>query len=351
MDAAAVLKHSVHLNSVRTPSSGSVYDYQFYVFVHSSALDCARLLQAMDFQVLLREAPVELHEIQNQRYAEIIDGSGCCGHKEFLKFYSYTLTNHPVAVLTDLDAMVLKPLDHLYDILLSRPHQSTIAIPTAQWNKTVSHPVNAFFVRDYFQNRMLRSPDKLQIQGGFLVHRTNQTVFEEFRDLVRKGDFEPGRGWTPEGWGGGKVGNGGSERYQGLVSYYYSGLYPQTSVELNHCLYDQRIYSAHFGLCLKPWQCVDNTTLINGPRGWESDLWQDAHELCMRLHWTWHGVRRDLEAHSPDRLSSSAPAVVMTGPMPKDEPNSTFRFYGGCHRDSSAKFGYSYVPMQLESSF
>jgi hypothetical protein len=149
-------------------------------------------------------------------------------------------------------------MDELFDILLRQPGASSLSVeakthsavlqqyhvPSALWNRTIAHPINAFFTRDYNSNTRyppheMPPPAKVQVQGGFLVLRPSPGVFEDFVELIREGDFGPFRGWGSGGWGGIRKGSGGRDRFQGLVSYYYSGLYPFSAVELNPCMYNQ----------------------------------------------------------------------------------------------------------------
>ena len=358
-----------------------------------------RFWEKLGYTILYKPAPVELADIANPDYARVIDGSGCCGHKEFMKLYPLTLTEHPIAIFMDLDTILLKPLDHLFDILLlSSSNAPPYHIPTAEWNTTVHHPVDAFFVRDYNMNSAFLPMSEFPFKVASSYIGLNQTVFDEMKDLIRQGDFQPGRGWTADGWGGIQVGNGGSDRHQGLVSYYYSGLYPNTAVELHHCLYDQmvdppwlrgvgkcrtglrhnnsrqqqqqqdfpdcrktditKIHSAHFTMCKKPWLCIDNSTLTRNWSYWR----RGAHDLCMRLHWIWHGIRRDLEETNGRRGTgqqqqqqhyhhqSMETIVSATKRMQPENADSMTRFYGHCRKDASAasKFGYVYNPLQLQ---
>ena len=47
IDAALVLRHSVHLQSIRNTESRSKYDYQMYAIVHSNALECSQILKTV----------------------------------------------------------------------------------------------------------------------------------------------------------------------------------------------------------------------------------------------------------------------------------------------------------------
>lgn len=72
------------------------------------------------------------------------------------------------------------------------------------------------------------------VQGGFLVLRPNMTVYEEYVDIVKKGDFRDKGGW------GGVVGPFyGSMTFQGIIPYYYDYLHLHQAVELNRCVYNQ----------------------------------------------------------------------------------------------------------------
>ena len=72
------------------------------------------------------------------------------------------------------------------------------------------------------------------VQGGFLVLRPDQNVYNVFGEIIRKGDFREGGGW------GGKTGVFyGSMTFQGIVPYYYDFLHPGEAVELNRCIINQ----------------------------------------------------------------------------------------------------------------
>ena len=55
-DGAAVLKHSIHLNSIQNyEHSQSLYDYKMYALVHVVAESCARdALEPLGYEILLR---------------------------------------------------------------------------------------------------------------------------------------------------------------------------------------------------------------------------------------------------------------------------------------------------------
>lgn len=392
LDAAAVLKHSIHLvtQSSRYPKMDMI------ALTHSSDVTpaCRARFQELGYQVRSLPSPVSLEEIRNPDYARMIKGSGCCGEKEFLKLYGYNMTEYPIVVQLDLDMLLLRPLDDLIDAMLSpidMRYQETALVPApvtsighvhpqtqSNGTNTVSTlsptttrtrpPIHAFFVRDYNANlkykqkNKVRPPQKLQIQGGFLVLRPDPSVLAEFIELIKTGDFQPLRGWTSEGWGGVLKGPGGSDRFQGIVSYFYSAIHPNTAVDLHPCYHDvnagppigksgkcatsqsqcedcretnfSKIYSVHFGGCRKPWDCIftdskDNPWGLRGP-------------ACLRMHHAWHKVRQDFQwtnrDPSPERQEADQDRA-------RNPENITDYYFGHCRPNAQSKSGYEYIAM------
>ena len=188
------------------------------------------------------------------------------------------------------------------------------------------------------------------VQGGFLVLRPGKSVYNEYVDILKKGDFQEGKGW-----GGQQVGPFyGSMTIQGILPYYYDILHPNESVDLNRCIYDQMcdnprdkktvddivhgkcrtgetecedcrnravqdIVSVHFTICQKPWLCLPHS------------LDKIQHRLCRKLHHEWYRVRADLEK-SWGR-SSLGPA--------KESWSERAHFFGYCTRTGQK----GYVPI------
>lgn len=202
---AAVLRHSVQL----AHSVSNKYDFEMYALVHPAAKACSETMEKLGYTTLVRNTPFDRADIQKEFLREHIDGASCCGAKEYIKLYAYTLARHPVAVVLDLDSLVLKPLDDLFDALLAPPSSpydwaaSSIPIHREEGtatNNSSSPPrtVEAFYTRDY---NMVNSGVLAGVQGGFLVVKPSERVFSEYIDIVLEGDFREGRGW------GGKVRN------------------------------------------------------------------------------------------------------------------------------------------------
>lgn len=144
---------------------------------------------------------------------------------------AYTLVDHPIAVHLDLDTLVLKPMDDLFDIMLGKATDAS-KIKVMWQDMPIPDHVNAFITRDY---NMVNPDTKYKpVQGGFLVLRPSMETYQAFVDIIKEGDFRAHGGW------GGKVGPFyGSMTFQGIIPYYYDYLHPGTAVELNRCVYNQ----------------------------------------------------------------------------------------------------------------
>jgi hypothetical protein len=318
-DNAAVLHQSVKLASQR-----SKYDYHMIAFVHPDATDCANAMKKLGYEVQVRETPFNETEIENPVLQQVQE-SGCCGSKEYLKLYAYTLLEYPVVVHIDMDTIVLKPMDPMFDLMLD-PSFNLSKIP-AMWLKPEDFPpaVDFMYTRDYnMVEPPRRKPHQIGVQGGFLVIRPNMTHFERMIEIILSGGgFVAGVGWGgQEGKYGGYYGAG---TIQGLASYYYGEFEKKTSLELNRCYYNtmvddpkntgevrQRpktklmcrtleeecedcrktklddIYNAHFTVCGKPPSCSTHGH-------WVAPHMEEHQPLCLELFHKWHLVRRSLE--------------------------------------------------------
>jgi len=308
-EGAAVLKHSIHEASIHGKGK---YDYKLFAIYHPDGKECALTLKDLGYELLEREVFIKVPEIKGDFLRSRIEKNGCCGEKELIKLEAYRLTDFPIFVHLDLDVLVLKPLDDLFDMML-KGSSSVSNTDDFVVTKSIPATLNAFFTMDY--NMVSPKTEYKPVQGGFLVARPSLDVYEEFRAIVKEGDFRENQGW------GGKVGPfHGSMTFQGLVPYYYNLLHPGQSVELNRCVYNQMadnprtgrtvndvvsgecrtnteecedcrsrpledIYTVHFTLCQKPWECLAHDTDIIQQR------------LCRKVTKEWYRVRSDLEAY------------------------------------------------------
>ena len=151
-EGAAVLKHAVHLVSSQGTKGGR-YNYQMYAIYHPDGEACALPLKDLGYTLLKRETPVAVKDIQGDFLREKIEKNGCCGEKELVKLEAYTLIQHPIVVHLDLDVLILKPMDALFDWMLVDPQQllvnyDTTGIPIMWPEMQVPPTPNAFFTRD-----------------------------------------------------------------------------------------------------------------------------------------------------------------------------------------------------------
>jgi hypothetical protein len=204
VDGAAVLAYSIHQNSVHGPKGGR-YDYHLYAFHHPDASSCAKPLEQLGYIVQERDTPVAIAEIRNLQFQQHIQKWGCCGEKELIKFEAFTLMQYPIVVLLDLDTLILKPLDRLFDFLLDTkqlPEPDDLMYvhkPAAfgrNTNVTIPSHLDMLFTIDYAT--VDADMDIKPVQGGFNILRPNVTVRNEILDIVREGDYR----FDNTGWGG-----------------------------------------------------------------------------------------------------------------------------------------------------
>jgi len=158
-EGAAVLKHSIHLASVHG-NLGGRYDYKMYAIYHPDGVKCATPLKDLGYELVERGTPVAVKDIEGDFLRHNIEKNGCCGEKELVKLEAYTLVEHPVVVHLDLDVLVLKPLDALFDWMLVDPEElksdyDTSNVPIMWPEAEKPRKVNAFFTRDCKWNRCL----------------------------------------------------------------------------------------------------------------------------------------------------------------------------------------------------
>ena len=258
--------------------------------------------------------------------------AGCCGEKELLKFEAFRLTQYAAVVLVDMDVLVLKPLDDILDLLLFNrlPPEESRQLMWPHQQKEIPDDVWLLYVNDYAMV-WPETPIK-PTQGGFTVFKPNQTIYDDVAAIVREGNFDQDNGWgnrTGLFWG--------STTFQGLIPYYFQIVHPGHAVELHWCHHNNMnspnginkdntcysgqsleacedctstkldgVYSAHFTVCGKPWEC------------WNLD--DTDYRLCNEMHRAWFRARSEMERSwgRPGRGNA-------TGRHKK------FQFYGYCH--------------------
>lgn len=80
LDAAAVLRHSIHKQSIH--AQASKYDYQMYAIVHKDGCsENAATLSQLGYKTLVRDTPVKLEEMEGEWYRNHVENENCCGSK------------------------------------------------------------------------------------------------------------------------------------------------------------------------------------------------------------------------------------------------------------------------------
>ena len=392
LDAAAVLRHSVHKTSIHTldPVTNlpvSQYSYQMYAIVHAEGCaPHAPLLEGLGYKTLVRHDPVNLTDIVNEDYKRMVVNENCCGEKEFIKLYAYTLKDHPISVHWDMDVALLQPLDELYDAMIypkdspeGQAARAKIVLPNPLVD-TLPDTIDAFYTKDVTSSQ----PWEIRqgVQGGFLVSRPSLQVFDLYKKFITEGNYIRGRG-NGKGWAGlGYGGFQGAMAYQGAVAYLYDILYPNRAVALNPCVYNQvvadviwrgpaamqhsdqcrqyprggyvfenntieygacqdcRIWpvedtkTVHYTACKKPWECVDPKPRRTRNK---ADVYRLSHltnrTTCHALFAKWYELREDFEK----QLTKASEGQIR--PSPHDGDFMPHAFLGYCRGQGR------YIPM------
>ena len=393
LDALVILRHSIHQNSIHNHRGR--YSYQMYAIIHPDGGCVAHvdLLQRLGYTAIVQPTPVNLTASlpETSWYRNHVESENCCGSKEFIKLYAYTLTEHPIVVHWDLDVLVLTPMDDLYDSMLydAQSERGAAARRKLQRQRPDVKPlperIDAFFTRDITSARPWEPITA--VQGGFVVARPSIEHFQMYQDFISKGDYKPGRG-PGSGWGGlGYGGFQGAMAYQGVLAYFYDQVYPGHAVELDVCHWNQvvadviwrgpqrkeefygtcRDYPAdgqsftdntpergachdcrilpvaetrtvHYTACKKPWECQIPHPRNPRDKSQVERLQQLTNiTTCKALFAEYFKYRKDIEGKI-QAVTQQAPST----------PNGSFHrdaFLGYCDRAGK------YLPMQLPESF
>ena len=383
IDAAMVLRHSIHQTSVRNNGAVSHYDYKMYAIVEQGAVSCSQVLRDLGFELLLRNTPVHDYEIQGEYLKNNVKKAWCCGAKgkeslpacgneitttarclallsltyrscvtleEFVKLYAYALPE-PLVVHLDVDFVMHKPMDTLFDVLLydkdsviGRTARAVLEVERKQSaGEVIRLPdrPQAALTRDWGQViPSLLDRQKPLYQAGFLAARTNPQVVQDVSQIIQTGNYTKLGGWGDLGYGHYL----GAMAMQGLMAYYYDQHAAGEWIELNQCRYNhmgmdtkfrgipnysdqykdlygkcrnnapycedcmvtstEDIHNIHFTQCRKPWLCIgQGNEDIQHIRPLKRSALQKAlipvgsvHvDHCLQLAKIWHGHRSDLE--------------------------------------------------------
>jgi len=261
VDAALVMRHSIHLQSFRNPASGSRYDYNMYAIVHRDAVNCSNVLEEAGFTIVVKDPPIQPSEIKGEHLRKNIHKEWCCGHDEFIKLFAYELPGQtpatepePIVVHVDIDFAFYKPMDHLYDAILfdkdSAEGQAARAkIHLERPDDKLPERIDAYITRDYPQLWPGRIPG---YQAGFLVARRDTTIVPEILDVIREGVYDNGfskeNGWGNAGYGG----------YVGVSPLKYKMCWDSFTL----------LFFTHFLFVDRPWRCrglLPTTMIMSAP--------------------------------------------------------------------------------------
>ena len=213
LDGAAVLKRSIQDNSYpKNPNSR--YGYKLYAFGHSGHVfwkhNCKTRLLDLGYEVMMVDLPVqrplyhlETHypRLPNRKPDTMIELDGCCGSKEFVKLHMYNMTAHDVVVHLDADVLFVKPLDLLYDAMIyskdsPKGKNARYAlkghIDVTTVDKPLPDTISAYIVKDWCGTGCDNN-GVIGVQAGIIIVRPNDTVLNEYIDIIKEGNYIPGK--------------------------------------------------------------------------------------------------------------------------------------------------------------
>jgi len=382
IDAAIVLRHSIWKISSQNPTSGSKYDYKMYAIVHRNAEKCSASLQELGFEIVVVDPPVKQSEIRGEYLNKYIHKEWCCGADEFIKLEAYSLRDEEIVVHLDIDFAFYKPLDHLFDAILydkdsKEGQDARAALELERPGETLPDKIGAFITRDWAQVAPGKFPPGYQ--AGFIVARRDPSVREDLIEIIKEGNYTDGWG-RGYGWSGsGHSGYVGARAMQGLVAYYYDFVRQNNAVELNQCRHNHmgmdilyrrgglnftpryvkpeviggcrsgldycedcmttdfnKIYSVHYTMCRKPWQCMAKGAKggkLEGQSGGTAiDLNIVNLDHCHDIVKEWHKLRSEVEEKLYKITGDDAIRDGQKGAYEKD------LFMGHCSEDGNAGY-------------
>ena len=174
-----------------------------YALIHrTKAASCAPALEQAGFHTVLVDPPIQQSEIKGDELRKKIHREVCCGADEFIKLYAYTHFKEPLVVHLDIDFLFTKPMDPLFDLMLS--DDPTVVNEAKQQihreDPTEPYPstkIEAMITRDYHSS--FGQGRQSGFQAGFWLLKPNQQHFDNLIDIIRDGNYTSGFG-RDNGW-------------------------------------------------------------------------------------------------------------------------------------------------------
>ena len=191
----------------------SAYDFELVAIVHPSVTKARAKFEwltahGMPWRVLERPLPINVSAIPNKMYRERLPKSGCCGEKELLKLWAFSLTEYHRVLHLDMDSLILNSMDELFedpmDCLYTEDWLMASKVLLLKTNSQCPHLLpRSFRTSTLLSHEILDSKGTkvAPAQGGFLLLRPSLDLFSELQAIVQEGDWRGGAGWGGSGIG------------------------------------------------------------------------------------------------------------------------------------------------------
>jgi len=349
-DSAVMLQASIHRNSVRSPESGSKFDYEMVALVHRNVESCAgganrsAILENLGYRVEVVREPIHVRNVKNEflqkNAPKNIDAR--LGMREMIRLFAFKMVEYRITVLVEPTTWLMRPPDGIYDALLNgvngnawaEAHPKHIVRDTFYPNGTIltdkalPKEVDIMFSRDY--SALSPKTWTTGLSLSFVIIKPNIKLFRKLIGIYQNTNYDPIHGWDAKGY----AHYTGSMQTKGLLTYFFSEIQPHRKLELYRCLYNNladipfvadksgsrdncrdvkehktlpdgspmpctdcrlqmmdEIVVANFAICQAPWVCP-YMKLVRVP------LLRPTIEMCHRLHENWFALRETVEEHN-----------------------------------------------------
>ena len=231
------------------------------------------------------------------------------GDRDLTSLYASTYDNHPATVSTNLDTVVMQPLDPIIDTFLdddsaqiafsTTPVDTSVPPPFSTPNPSRSPapsqtPVTPFPTMPTTLAPVAAPivPPAQAIDTSLMLMKPDPTLVDNMTDVLLTSTYDPTTGFNNSGIGG----NGGALGTQGVLSYYYGAVDPGSAQVLDQCSVGSvngadcagtdasGVAAAQLSECGQPWTCPDL-----------SGLSATEKAKCESFERFWFETRKDFE--------------------------------------------------------
>lgn len=252
-DGASILSHTI-----RSSTKSSQYSHTRLALLHTGAKECEDTFRVLGFEIKIVSTPIKSgKDFGGSAYLQrVIEKNGFL---DYIKLHAWTLIAYDVVVLCDVTSMILKPLDHMLDIIHESNGSNVIDVKSLVEQKVIMDPsiplpylsssalnstaaqkepvaitkVDALYTRDYVSiasARVSLNPNqklvRFGIQDGLIVLRPSMETYNNMVHTMKTANFDKFKGWGELLY----IGYLGSMLTKGFLAYYFDEVHNRNKV-------------------------------------------------------------------------------------------------------------------------